>query len=252
MSAIYFHSQEHKDAFVRGSERAYMGCLTTDIMIAVLGDLKYAEPWLKPLFAPDHYIQRATEYQFAQHVETLLKVGMGTPLHLPAGSIEPWIVALNTALVVGGDALKLFARLHGQCEVHCWVEGAPDKRWLSNVLEVGLAKGPMRSDQGWDSVIKLLRLPGDFPVVCSYSVCESFPNFGSLPANHPLKERTDEERWEAFYEIPKEEAWSLCMAGLRARDGLRLTRRNWRDFQFADGTSAFNLRERASRKPEAA
>jgi len=252
MSRIYFHSQEFDDAEVRGSERAWMGCLISDIMLAVLGDLKDAEPWLKRLLKPGHYLHSSTGYDFARNAATFLKVGMDDKLWLPNGTtVETWTVGLNTALILGGDALKLFVRLHAQCEIHCWIEGAKDKQWLADIIEAGLEKGPMRQKQGWESVIALLRREGDFPVVCSYSVCDQFPNYGSLPEDHPLKLRTDEDRHEAFYELPAEESWEACMKGLRSsRGGLRITRKDWNNFHFGAGISAFNLRELATTTPE--
>jgi hypothetical protein len=255
VSRIYFHSQEFDDAEVRGSERAWMGVLLNDFMLGVLGDLTHAEEWLKPMLSPSHYLHAYTGQQFAQTAATALKVGMGdSALRLKEGTVEPWTVALNTGLAMGGDSLKLFARLHGQCEIHCWIESERDKKWLANIIEEGRKLGIMRANQGWESVITLLRKDGEFPVVCSYSVCEQFPNFGCLPDDHPLKQGTDgdrEDRHERYYELTPEEQWTACMTGLRTSGGgLRITRKDWNDFWFGDGTSAFNLRERGTEAPE--
>lgn len=245
MSRIYFHTHEHGGAELRGSERAWMGCLVNDMMLAVLGDLEHAKPWLLPLLPPNCYLR--TQPDFGRACATWLRVAMGETLRLPSGPVEPWLMGLNTALALGSDELRLLARLHAQCEVHCWIEGEKDKGWLADIIENGRRLSIMRDEQGWESVVTLLRQPGDFPVVCSYSVCEQFPNFGALPDDHPLKLRTDEDRGEAFYELTEAEQWTLCFGALKeAGGGLHITRKGWDKFIFGDGTSAFNLRSRAA------
>jgi hypothetical protein len=244
MSAIYFHTPHLDDVKLRGSERYYMGSLTNGMMLAVLGDLTYAEEWLKPLFPADHYIQRATGAEFGRQAQTLLSIGGDAGLNVGGRRVQPWLIGLNTAWVMGNDAVRLCARLHGQCEVHCWTDS--DKSWLARIIDSGLEKGVLRSEQGWEGVSALFQAPGDFPVICSYSVCEQFPNFGCLPANHPLKQRTDDERFEQYYEIPRDEAWALCLEGLKQQHGgLHITESGWDKFFFEDGTTAFNLAERA-------
>lgn len=248
MSRIYFHTQDHGDAELRGSERAWMGCLVNDVMLAVLGDLEYAKEWLLPLLPPGSYIR--SQPDFGRACATWLKVAMGESLHLPNGTVEPLTIGLNTALALGGDELRLLARLHAQCEIHCWIEGEKDKGWLADIIENGRRLGIMRNEQGWESVVALLRQPGDFPVVCSYSVCEQFPNFHSLPEDHPLKQRTDDERYDEFYELSADDQWAPCFTSLKANGGgLHIMRKGWDQFVFNDGTSAFNLRERALASP---
>lgn len=251
MSAILFHRQGKEDVKLRGSERAHMGCLVNDLMLACLGSLSMAEDWLKPLFGDDSYLRSCTGAQFENFARTLLRVGDGK-LHLPGRAVEPWIVALNTAFAIGNDSVKLLARLHAQCEIHCWFEGAEDRCWLSEIIKAGRSTGLMRDGQGWEQVVSML-VEDDGPVVCSYTVTESFPNFGCLPGDHPLKQRTDDERWDAFYDIPRDEAWAVCMRGLReSGGGLQIKRDGWDKFFFDDGTSALNLRALAAVKPEAA
>lgn len=248
MSRIYFHTQEFDDVELRGSERAYMGVLLNDVMLAVIGDLRHAEPWLKPLLPADHYLRQSDGDRFAQHAGTWLRVGMSGSLQLPGGPIEPWTIALNTGCALG-DEMRLFARLHGQCEIHCWIEGEKDKHWLAEIIHRGIETRVMRQQQGWEGVRDLLRRNGDFPVVCSYSVCDQFPNWGSLPKDHPLRQGTEadkDERYDRWEEMDPSEQWKACMEGLRASSGgLQITRKGWKDFQFGDGTSAFNLCERA-------
>lgn len=238
MSRVYFHTQDHGTAELRGSERAWMGCLINDMMLAAIGPLRHARDWLLPMIPADHYLHSVPDFE--RSAATAMTVGDLT-LRGPTGDIDIWSLALNTAMDIGGDEIKLFARLHGQCELHCYIEGAKDKRRYAGIIAEGLKKGLMRKGVGWESVATLLREAGEHPVVCSYSVCDSFPNFGMLPAGHPLKQRDDEDRWDEFYKIPEAEKWDLCMPTLREDHGLRLEYRN--NIRFMHGISVFGLRE---------
>lgn len=125
-------------------------------------------------------------------------------------------LVLNAALRVGGDAIKLFARLYGQCELHAWVAQA-NRRWLADIIEAGRASNIMRGPDAlrewgtWEGVIALLRNtrkhPG--PVVTSYSVCDTF-NFRDLKA-------------------------------LRETKGLELKPDDWNTFYFGAGTSLLDV-----------
>lgn len=100
-------------------------------------------------------------------------------------------VDANNAIRYGSDAVILAARLHAQCEIHCYVNDQ-NKLWLARLVETALEVGIFRrhitpkgadgkpagppSSSGYGELLKLLtdtRIRG--PVVCSYSVCESFP-----------------------------------------------------------------------------
>lgn len=122
-----------------------MGSLISNLVIACLGYFYDAEDFLKPLFQEGHYLRNLSGHEFDRAVRTAFRVG-DLQLRLPTGSVEAWLVGLNTALCIGNDALKLFARLHGQCEVHCWFEGRDDKDWLTGVIQHGLMAGLMRQD----------------------------------------------------------------------------------------------------------
>jgi hypothetical protein len=85
--------------------------------------------------------------------------------------LEASAVALNTALRVGGDAVKLLARVHGQSEQNAYVEG-PNRAWLAGVVEGGVRSGILRPGMGWDDptgngagVASFLRERDDEPVV---------------------------------------------------------------------------------------
>jgi hypothetical protein len=153
-------------------------------------------------------------------------------------------LALNTALFSGSDPVKLLARLHAQCEIHCYVT-AENRNWLAQIMKEGRRYNIMRADQGWEDVIKFVENPtiGE-PVVCSYSVCDEFPNLGSIPEDHPWSKNTD-----AFYDADEEEKWEVCWKHLHeTRPDLELRPDNWNKFYFGNGLSGFDLHELAEGK----
>lgn len=150
---------------------------------------------------------------------------------------------LNTAYLLGSDPVKLMARLHGQCELHCYVE-AENRRWLAEIIKRGLKTGIYRLDQGWESVISLLENGCNSPAVTSYSVCDQFPNRFAANFNPPLDE-DGEENWDAWYDLTLESQWDLSMQGMRnePRRSLELNPKTWETFYFSHGWDAFKLNQ---------
>lgn len=231
MSRIYFHTPTD-EAELRGSERAHMGLLVSEALLWSLN------------------LQKDGAF-FERNARTILKVlhsGGGYPLvpkflptHLSVSSgndyfdlgdgrrIEVWSCALNTLLASGSDPMKLAARLHGQCEIHAFVEG-PNRKWLAGVMWDGRDMGVFRDDQDWEDVIKLLLSRDDEPVVTSYSVCDGFPNsyvaerggFWKSPEDY------DGEPSDAWYDLSPEEQWDLSMQAVRKPEyGCELTPDRW-------------------------
>lgn len=157
-------------------------------------------------------------------------------------------IVVNTA--VGGDPLKLAARLIAQADEHCWVE-AQDRTWLAGIIEQGLKASVLTGrflsygdsglwePAGWEGVIALLRTRIDQPVVVSYSVTGSFRNM-------PDRWRPDldgsDDRDDKWDELGAAGRWQACMDDLRARrPGARLDPATWDDVQFDDTVSALDL-----------
>lgn len=131
--------------------------------------------------------------------------------------LESFSLVLNTAMRVGGDAVKLCARLHGQCELHAWVDEA-DRPWLAGIIEAGRdvgllrAEGWLREWGTWEGVVELLLAikehPG--PVVTDYSVSDSF-------------------------------TWNQMKRLRRNETRLQLKPEDWNDFTFMHGLSLLDL-----------
>lgn len=239
MSRILFHSL-HEDAEVSGRERAMMGCLVTDLMFAAIGPLDdlTAPHWTRRLLPPDHYCLRETGPDYTRALRINWSVSYSrVSMVVDEKPVEPWIVALNTAMVIGSDPVRLCARLHGQCEIHCWIDG-PNRAWLAGIIEDGRENGIFRSGMGWEDVIELLRSRADDPAVCSYSVTDQFPN--------PYIAKWPHEQ-DGWYALGDETKWSLAMAELRKDRDLELKPDNWAQVRFGSGINAFQLYEAAER-----
>jgi hypothetical protein len=79
--------------------------------------------------------------------------------------VETFALALNTAVLVGSDVLRLLAWVHAEGEAHGYVE-ADQVGWVAGLVEEGLATGLLRAAAGWPEVVEVLRNT-DRPVVLS-------------------------------------------------------------------------------------
>jgi hypothetical protein len=251
MSRIYFHSpSETREIY--GRERARMGCLTDDVAAGILIGSGYFADRLAPMMPSDAFpLRDAREkhqgwvFDFAHSLRLWMKDGNSWVVD--GERYDCWQLDLNTVLAVGNDALKLCARLHGQCEIHAYVEG-PNRAWLADIIRQGVRDGVMRdggygppNDYGkgqWSELADWLESRSDEPVVCSYSVCDQFPN----RAMAGWEDDADNDRW---YDLPAEERWRLAMIGLR-EDHPRLTPDGWSTYRFGHGKDAFWLLDQAA------
>jgi hypothetical protein len=235
----------HGAARLRGTERPWMLSLVHDVTAGVLlgnraagehagalHDLLPRNHELRELPAPRgrhtlgwqaQYV-RATQSIFDNPVVTY----RGKDLELPA-------MLLNTAMAVGSDAVKLAARLYGQCEINCWVDGS-HRAWLASVIQSGLDAGLYRPNLGWEDVRKLLLARDDCPVVVSLG--EAFPaSWMSRGAGAGGPDA--EEEWET---LPAEEQWRLGLQTIHARSVYQLEiRPDWAPYRFGHNLSFLDL-----------
>jgi len=242
MSAITFHTPSGS-ATLRGSERAWMSEIITRSAIGLLDVGLYGNE-IERALPEGHYLRamRRTgmgdNAAWTRAVETAMHVGDLT-LRVGDEDVNMWHVHLNTALVIGNDALILAARIHAQCEIHGWIHGMWREK-VADIIEDGRDSGLFREDMGWEGIVTLLRENADEPVVMSYSVNDSFPNPYIVGVN-------GEEESEAWYDLPAEAQWEQAFAALRAQKGhLELDPEEWYEFRFGNGWDAFKLIERLS------
>lgn len=245
MSRIYFHN-EHDTAEVWGRERAYMGVLCNDLLIAALGVT--GELWderFLNIVPPGSWLHTITGRKFAESFRLWLRASDDEYI-IDGRRIPKFDVAINTALVMGSDAIKLMARLHGQCEIHAYVE-EQHRMWLAGIIHRGVQANILTKSAGWLDVITLLRSPHPGPVVTSYSVTESFPNAGIANDTgvwHPPDDKAGRNNWDAWYELSTKTQWELGMQALRQMPERELTPDTWNEFYFYDGTTGFDIRRK--------
>jgi len=249
MSAIYFHSQSEDTVRLNGSERAYMSGLIHNVFwtsfqpVIEYGDIRH---WSRQVLPKDCYVLK--EYVGKLSYENTLNTFIGANgtknLFWQGEAIELFALCLNTAYILGGDTMKLICRLHGQSEIHCYVEGA-NRKWLADIMAQGRELSILREDEGWEDVIELLRKRDDEPVVCSYSVCESFPNPNASDWEHAesLDEDEDEDednKYEAWGKLSDDEQWASGMSYLRRSIGLEIRPDDWSEFHYSTGPNDAN------------
>jgi hypothetical protein len=242
VSRIHFHSPTDT-IDIHGSERYHADSTCRDKMWQAFGGEQAGVELLRP-YLPDFW--KRVPWEEARYY--LIGSGVFGGSKLTDGNKELDIsdLSLNTALEVGSDAVRLLARLHGQCELHCWVDGH-NRNWLADIIHSGREEGVLREGMGWEELILFLRDCNDEPVVCSYSVSDQFPNFGMLPKSHRLKKREAkgediDDLIDAYYRMRWTTQWKYCMQELRQRKGLlEMKPEGWSDYYFGNGITAANL-----------
>lgn len=229
MSRTYFHSPSGT-AHLYGRARALAGGHVD--RHAVAEALTIGAARLRTVLPPESYPLNYTGPEFAERFSMWAANLTGNHISVPGLNghqpINLWELNLNTALCDGGDVFKLMARLHGQCEIHAYVEG-PNRVWLAGIMRQGLAAKLFRPDDNWESVAAFLEERSDEPVVMSYSVTDGFPNAAHYDGDAPADQEDDD--W--FYELPEEEQWTSCMALLRReKPWLELDPETWNNYRF--------------------
>lgn len=233
---------------VLGSERAYLGMLVDRVALGLL-DLSSdrVRERVEQLIPATHWARQ----QSGNHLRYLSDLALawrdigGFGIAGWKGKpVSTWRLNLNTALVVGGDALKLAAKIHGQCEIHCWTEG-DNAAFVADIIDNAVETGMYRPGAGWGAASELLR-KADGPVVFSYTVSDTFPNAGiaDWSCDHPEfdADGSEHEGGDCWYELTENERWDLGVAGLRASTGgSEITRDDWDTFRFGEGLSLFDL-----------
>ncbi len=153
MSRIYFHSPS-ETAEVSGAERHHMGIVCDEVFLSSLsltGEHYITSNEEHPLYYvtnPEHYSRQSRGDAFIKSLALSIKVSSGkSPIRYWNGkemkNLNLLAACLNTVCAVGSDPLKLYARIHGQCEIHCYVEGR-NREWLASIIQLGLDCGLYR------------------------------------------------------------------------------------------------------------
>lgn len=257
MSRIYFHTEHHDTAEVKGWERAHLGGVVDDIAKSFF---PYFRDSALAKINPRHRLHHeeaspSADVWFRRSLEASFRheEASDTPMFVDelGNRLSTFSLALNTVLAIGNDALCLMARIHATCEIHGYFEG-PDRAWVAETIGQGRACGLMRADAGWEEVQDLLLLDDENPVVMSYSVCESFPNNEMAveggwrqplaPAGPGQDEGDREPDWDAFYELDDADRWRWSLAGLRKQKGIKpISPTTLRGHKFGHGKSLIDI-----------
>jgi len=212
VSRIYFTTQHEGTREVLGAERAYMGMLCNDLASGLMPH------WREDLDAillgsmRGRLVNYTTDPARHDIIRMYLRHEDQAVFHLNGEPLGNFDLVLNTVLAMGSDPLCLLARLHGQCEIHAYVEG-PNRAWMAGLIRQGLAAGLYRRGMGWESVADLLDQSDAEPVVTWYSVTEGFP--GQHTADQFAPEGVDVDTW--YDELTDGQRWDHSIAGLRSR-----------------------------------
>jgi hypothetical protein len=259
MSRVYFHSPSGEVELL-GGEQAHLRGLVYDLALGVLkvNDHDTAKRLRALLPAGKLGAEEAGSPRWTAYYETAFRVAGDddrTPLIQWRGRpLSTFSLALNTAAVLGNDAVKLAARIVGQGEIHAWVDG-PNRAWVAGIMQAGLDSGVYRNGlwfepalggerkwegMGWGDVITFLRSRDDEPVVMSYSVAGSFPS--PEAAGWDRNDEGDYD-WGTWGDLNTAQHWHLGMEALRASgQGLEIKPDDWDDFRFTHTLSALDLR----------
>lgn len=245
MSRLYFHSPSG-DAEVMGSERHYMSRIVSGTLAESLQLDGTSEPPLRALIEKGSYVHSYSGRAFNESVRTIVNI-LDDLFEVEGKLIETFALALNTAYVSGSDVIRLCARIHAQCESHCYIEG-PNRKWFADIIEQGRKCFILRANQGWEDVVHLLVSRDDEPVVMSFSVCESFPNRYLSTWEAPEIDEDDEDApdindlWD---DLGGAERWKYSMEGLRKKHKLEIKPDDWDSYFFMHGWNGYQLLEYA-------
>ena len=235
MSRICFHG-EQGDVEVYGTERAYMGKVLADIgLIPLMSMCDGGNPQIMKYIPERCYLTDTNckgDKDFKSMFRTWFRVS-DDGLMLNSEKHSCFGIMLNTALVFGSDPIKLYARIHGQCEQHTFVEGE-NREWLAAIIQAGLDSCIYRKDRGWEDVIELLAADSDNPIVLSYSICESFPN-------RFVAEYEDDVDGDTWYEMNKSDQWAIGIEALRTHRWLELKPSTFGDYGFDECVNSFAI-----------
>lgn len=263
MSCIEFNSPDRPQVRVGGAERDWARFLCAQIAHGVL-DIAGSpsldrDPHHRLLrMVPEgHYLRDLRRHGkddlAATALRSLIDGDAADALTWNGHRVDGESLVLNTALAVGGDALRLSARVIGTCEIHGWIDG-PNRAWIADMIEEGLASGVLRRArqtqyENWPGLVTLLRSTSRSPVVMSSSFAEPFPGFHLVsPRSKRWDEMTEAEEAtrlaeeEAWDQLDPDVRWEQALAALRdPDDGLEIRPESWSSFRFSHGLSALDL-----------
>ncbi len=244
---IYFHSY-NQEVRITGRLRFQAREFATNVTLTALNlfsDVNVGG-YNNPLAAYFPNIANMSAQDQHDQMRTAIKVNELYDCHIDVGDKRLSLdhIAMNTAMSLASDPMKLLIRLHAQCEIHAFVE-QQNKAWLARIVVDGIKTGLYKKAE-WQPVVELLQSSEIGPVVTSYSVCEQFPNATVANFTPEARDEDGEPDYDEWYELSKSQRWELAMIGLRTtwkNKQVGLKPENWNDYYFGDGINAYQLME---------
>jgi len=199
MSAVYF-SNSNDVVALSGSERALCEETVSNLALGLLEPLYRDGTYdLVVGYLPkDNYLLSSIKddptnfASFIQAFKVWFRVSPGDDAKLIIGDrpIDIYTLVLNTASIAGSDVIYLMAMVHYYCERHGYIL-PEDFSSYAAIIDHGLASKVLRPNNGWESVVRMLRTSKE-PIVMSFSGSSEYPNPDLLP-NPPF-----EDDWETM------------------------------------------------------
>lgn len=188
MSCIRFHGRSDT-ALVGGRERGWLANIVKGMHQAVFDPMHWAshrsDKEIRRIFPQsslamwEHAKERGRDAEALKWMRHAFSSSCFDQRQVVAGKEwNAWIMELNTAMRLGGDAVRLATRIHAQVELNAYIE--PEHlEWAAKTIEDN--PGVFRPEtqgygSGWKDVVDLLRSE-EGTVVTSYSVTDGFPGY---------------------------------------------------------------------------
>lgn len=250
-------------ADIYGSELAFFRVKINELHLAFLSLPNFPHGYstytyhLGMAFSEDHYIRAKMNFDHSNGVAKVkeyihpvefisdVKIALSSAAYDEKlfGHIDNARAGLNTALVIGNDALRLASRISGQCELHLYVK--PENfEWLSSIINYGLLIGLYRPNAGWESAIDLLKQTRSEPIVMSYSVSDSYPN-PHISNWDEIKHKfeVDQDETNGYYDLSHETRWHLATEQLLKIKWLELKPSNFSAYRYLGGWDALKIEQ---------
>ncbi|MFB7858984.1 hypothetical protein [Rhodococcus qingshengii] len=205
--------------------------------------ISYGDPErIKKIINPNHHVVTRDIAGNLNHLLTASRVDYNdkTPLFQWGGvRLENLMLRLNTAAQSGNPDLLFAARINGQCEIHCWVDG-PDRSWFADLISSSRGRGFLRPEMGWETLVEMLHEDDRGPVVLGYSANGGFPDteacgwWDGVDSDDVEAMREREATWEAMDDYDR---WHVCMEVLRKEPSLQIRPETWDSAYFGMGLS---------------
>lgn len=235
MSHIAFHSKHHDTVKVRGTERAHMSILITDMAAGMLPrGLGQVHPLINivPKNARGWWEPRLQGQGVDEWVRIYLMSISDNKLKFNGELHHVTETVLNTIMAMESDIMSFMAKVWGTCETHGWFP-PEDHSYFAKVIRKGRELNILRADAGWEAVAEMFEAELSDPIVMTYSVTDGFPN--------PYILGVPELDWDTWGEgRDDDDLWDEAMDALRATPYRKISKETLHGEWFLDAATLWD------------